>query len=201
MAQTQGVRSRVLVLTDGGDSHGHCCGVAEAEVAKQRRELCLRAVDSLGLSGQTVRFLGYKDGALPHPGQKDFETLTARLSGEFREFQPAAVFAPHPLEGWSDHEAATELTRAALRRSGCQAKLYYYCVWFWFSLPFRKAWNVEWRRARVLDIAAVADRKRAAIDIYLSGKAPCGHPWVGSLPREFLRAFEWKKELFFEADI
>jgi N-acetylglucosamine malate deacetylase 1 len=131
--------------------------------------------------------------------------------------QPDAVFCPHPFEGWSDHIAAEEMARAALaevggQRSGAvggqtvgrsgrwspeRVELYHYCVWFWFSMPLRKAFRVDWRNAVALDIRPVWHLKQKAIQTYLEDLAPCGKPTCGVLPKDFLRAFNWKKELFF----
>jgi hypothetical protein len=68
-------------------------------------------------------------------------------------------------------------------------------------MPLRKALRIDWCRARLLDIRDVYEHKQAAIDEYLRPCAPCGNPWSGVLPREFINAFKWKKELFFEADV
>jgi hypothetical protein len=43
-------------------------------------------------------------------------------------------------------------------------------------------------------------RKQKAIERYMQTCAPCGTPWSGALPKQFLDGFRWEKEVFFKAD-
>lgn len=40
--------------------------------------------------------------------------------------------------------------------------------------------------------------KLSAIHTYVSAKAPCGRPWSGVLPRVFVWANTWNRELYFK---
>lgn len=198
-----GKRTDILFLTDGEASHGGCCSTPAREVGVARRHLAAIANESLGIPEGRLHFLNGKDGQLPHKGQDGFIDLAEKIAEFLKKSAPEAVFCPHPFEGWSDHIAAEELTRAALKMLAPDPvpRLYHYCVWFWYSMPLARSWCIDWRRARLLDITAQLPRKRQAMRTYLDALAPCGHPWVGKLPPQFLRAFDWDKELFFEADI
>lgn len=190
----------VVLLTSGGGSHRSCCRLAESEVAQYREATFRRSVGTLGLAADCLRVLHWTDGAIPRRGSPDFDRAVAELANMLGSLTSSHIFAPHPCEGWSDHVAAEELTRAAVGRSGVAAELYHYCVWFWFSMPLRRSVQVRWRDALTLDISPVFDRKQQAIRAYLDDLAPCGHPWCGRLPREFLEAFQWRRELFFRAN-
>jgi hypothetical protein len=41
-------------------------------------------------------------------------------------------------------------------------------------------------------------RKLQAVDDYVTPLAPCGKPWSGVLPKPFLKAAKWNKELYFK---
>jgi LmbE family N-acetylglucosaminyl deacetylase len=193
----------ILFLTKGEASHQGCCNASIDQIGFERKALAERADRLLGLSQQQLFFLSGKDGNIPHKSHEAFLDMATQIANTIKELSSDVVFCPHPSEGWSDHIAATELTVAAISMlpSSSKPKLYYYCVWFWLSLPLRRALKLDWSKALLLDISEQLSLKRQAMNVYLGELAPCGNPWVGNLPKELLRAFEWGKELFFEADI
>ena len=292
----------IVYLTSGEGSHRGCCGIQEAVVATTRESEARKASAILGVTESCLHFLRLPDGHLPHPGQAGFEEASQKLADIIAATRPDAVFAPHPFEGWSDHVAAEEITREAIKRNaetlkaemlksesgrrktedgrretedgrykargkaealkaemlkparakaeilksaGLEAEdgrlktedggrseclkivpiqLYHYCVWFWFSMPLRKAFKVDWRNAVTVELTGrrtegggqrtedggrgtedgeqetALDRKREAMRVYLDDLAPCGNPYCGRLPGELSRAFEWKRELFFKVE-
>lgn len=196
-----GGQVRVIVLTGGEHAHNKCCNIEGDAVKQARRNLTSMAAIQLSLSADRVVFLDWGDGQIAKGEPEDLSRKVEELAAWIGRLRPEAVFAPHPFEGWADHEAAERITRAAIKRSGVACRLFHYCVWFWFSMPLRKAFKIDWHRARILDIRDVYEKKAAAMDAYLKPCAPCGNPWSGLLPKEFIQAFQWKKELFFEADI
>jgi len=196
-----GGRVEISILTGGERSHERCCQLDGQAVKQARRDLALKAGRCLSLRDGDITFLDWGDGQIGRDDCGQFSRRADELARLIERVRPEAVFAPHPFEGWSDHEAAERITRAAIERSGVKCRLFHYCVWFWFSMPLRRALRIDWRKARLLDIRDVYDRKQAAIDEYLTPCAPCGNPWSGVLPREFLNAFKWKNELFFETDV
>ncbi|OGV64977.1 MAG: hypothetical protein A3K19_16390 [Lentisphaerae bacterium RIFOXYB12_FULL_65_16] len=200
MAAAKGLPVHVLMLTDGGGSHRGCCRADEQEVGRRRRELIAQAAKALGYPADDLHYFGQRDGALPHPGEPGFDELATEMADRIRDIAPATILAPHPLEGWQDHVTAELLARAAIAKLERPVQLIHYCVWFWFSLPLWRGLQLPWRAALTLDIEGVRTRKQAAMNIYLNASAPCGNPWVGRLPQEFLRAFAWQKELYFAAD-
>lgn len=199
----QNKQTDVLFLTDGAASHKGCCDVQASTVSKMRRQLSVQADQLLGIPKDRLTFLDGADGHLPRKNQAGFEEMSKIIATCIRQKKPMAVFCPHPFEGWADHIAASELTVAAMEQGAPEKRphLYYYCVWFWYSLSLKKAFSIDWRKARLLDISEQLPLKRKVMNTYINALAPCGNPWVGRLPAEFLRAFDWHKELFFEANI
>ena len=106
-----------------------------------------------------------------------------------------------------------------LSRQGASRKLCHYCVWVWFSMPILKAARIQWKLARLMALAqgpvnsqkidtmqpspnqnvefSAFECKKAAINLYLEAKAPCGNPTCGVLPLELLEAVAWDRELSF----
>jgi len=199
---SDGKKTDVLFITEGEASHQGCCMVPSSQVGAQRRSLAASANEILGVPQERLEFLEGKDGRLPNKGQDGFNRLAEKIAACLKKAAPDVVFCPHPFEGWSDHVAAEELTRTAIAMLSVNARprLYHYCVWFWYSMSLRRALLIDWRQARLLDISAQLPLKQQAMRIYLDALAPCGNPWIGKLPKEFLRAFDWDKELFFEVD-
>ena len=195
-----GQDAHIFFLTEGETSHLGCCTVPEDLIGSTRHALAFNANAALGISRDKLHFLDGKDGHLPRTGEKGFFKFAEKVADRIERCRPEAIFCPHPFEGWSDHIAAEELTGAAINRLSYEPQLFYYCVWFWYGMPLNRAWHVKWRNARLLDITGQLSLKKRAVNIYLQAKAPCGAPWVGKLPPEFLRAFDWGKELFFKAD-
>lgn len=191
----------VLFLSNGAASHNGCCAITEKDVGTMRRRLAVSSNEILHVTPGHLHFLEEKDGKLPQKGQQGFTSLSINISKLLKIIKPEAVFCPHPFEGWADHIAAAELTCAAITILPAPPHLYYYCVWFWFSMPLKKAFSIDWRKARLLDISEQVPLKQKAMNIYINALAPCGNPWIGRLPSEFLRTFDWNKELFFEANL
>ena len=183
----RGTPPHVIILTGGEGSHRGCCDTSAEEIIAARHQLTLKAAATLGLPESHIHCLHYPDGgvALEH---SETEKLQALLS----ELAPQSVFVPHRGEGWSDHLQAAEIVKHLLK--GQDASIYEYCVWMWYY----NVWCLDYRNARVLPMSRAQHmRKLQAIDEYVTPQAPCGKPWSGVLPKPFLTAAKWKKELYF----
>lgn len=214
----------VLFLTSGGRSHAECCDIPIRDLEARREAVALRATHILGVEQGNIYFFRLDDGGLPQPGTSGFSEVVDRIASLLLKLKPDSVFVPHPLEGWSDHEAAEHLVRNAIvalaeprygqsANGHRKATLYHYCVWFWFSMPLKKMWMVKWRQAITIELKGpVSDSpmtgtsrtphqtKLAAMNAYLEDSCPCGRPSCGVLPGELLRALEWERELIFRVD-
>lgn len=181
----------VVILSGGEHSHAGCCGIDEAELVENRRQLSRRAAGIIGLPPERLHFLGYPDGGIAFDNAE-----TGKFRQLMAELNPNAVFVPHRGEGWSDHLAAAEIARRLVEDAKA-VRLFEYCVWFWYY----NTRSIDWRQARVLKMSPEENRKKQqAIDAYVKPLAPCGRPWSGVLPRVFVKACRWNKELYFEAE-
>ena len=200
MRMELGARVDIVFLTAGEGSHRGCCGGPEREVADARRALAIRAMGVLGLDLDSLHWLGMPDGEVPREGRDGFELVADRLASIIREIGPSEIYCPHPKEVWSDHVAACDLTAAAVAKAGLPCRIRFYLVWAWLNQGLWGLMQLGWRGCRRLDIRSVMDRKQQAIEVYIDEISPrCGKPWSGVLPSDFLKAFEWPVELFFDA--
>lgn len=185
----QGKKVNVVILSGGGKSHSGCCNINEEILISERRDLSRNAAKILGLSLDDLHFLNYPDGNISFESSE-----TLRLAELIDELNPKAVFVPHFGEGWSDHIETGNIVRRLLQDRVC-VKLYEYCVWFWYY----NTRCIDWERARLLKMSNEQHgAKLKAIKEYIEPKAPCGKPWSGVLPRVFIKANSWNKELYFE---
>ena len=186
----RGTPPHVIILTGGEGSHRGCCDTSAEEIIAARHQLTLDAAATLGLPESHIHCLEYSDGGvvLEHPATENLRELLVQLS-------PKALFVPHHDEGWSDHLHAAEITKHLLM--GQDVSIYEYCVWMWYY----NVWRLDYRNARVYRMSrAQHQRKLQAIDEYVTPLASCGKPWSGVLPKPFLKAARWNKELYFKVN-
>lgn len=178
----------VIFLTDGEGSHRNCCSTNPIEIASNRQMLAKRANVSIT---KNIHFLHFPDGGI---GVE--ETSTKEVKKIVKALNPDAIFTPHHFEGWHDHTNTNKI--GSIIAKELNISLYEYCVWFWISMSFSKAFKCRWRNSRFL----IPDqaKKRRAIDIYTQALAPCGKPWSGQLRKQFIKANCWERELYFKAN-
>lgn len=206
----RGMPPHVIILTGGENSHVYCCSLDKNKIVESRHQLTLKAAATLGLPVSHIHCLHYPDGgvALEHPETERLRELlgdvmsmkgnttsplqgTPPIGGE-SEKTKWSVFVPHCGEVWSDHLQAAEITKHLLK--GQDVSVYEYCVWMWYY----NVWRLDSCNARLLRMShAQHQRKLQAIDEYVTSQAPCGKPWSGVLPKPFLKAARWNKELYF----
>lgn len=185
----QGTPPNVIILTRGEGSHRGCCSTSGKDIMHERHKLTLRAAATLGLPESNIHCLEYPDGgiSIEHKETDKLQSLLARLS-------PKAVFIPHKGEGWPDHVKVAGIIKNILKQP---ADIYEYCVWVWYY----NVWNLDYKNARILKMSPMQhQRKLQATELYTTPLAPCGKPWSGVLPKVFLKAAHWEKELYFKAN-
>lgn len=190
----EGKQVELIVMTGGGKSHSGCCTLDEATLIAKRRQLTVKAAALYGLSKEHIHFLDFPDGgiSMEHP---EVSRLKALLDALMNEFRDTAVYYPHRQgEGWPDHIHTSEIVAELCKGLQTKVMQYEYCVWFWFY----NCWKIDWRNARILSMDKQEYRcKQEAINAYILPKAPCGKPWSGVLPKVFVEANRWNKELYF----
>ena len=187
---------RILYLTGGGASHRNCCAVEPDLVVARRRELAIRAASVLGVKSPACTFMDLPDGCLPASAHAGYPSAVSSVAEILDAARPAEIYCTHSLDGWQDHAAASAIVRAAARTASPGAAIFEYLVWAPLSRSSIGLASLPWRRGTCLKIGPWANLKSEAVRCYLSSYAPCGHPWVGHLPPDFTRLFDWPGEVF-----
>ncbi len=186
IAQSQ--TPHIVFMTGGEGSHKGCCDIDAETLSKNRRGLARNINSSLGVKEENLHFLNYPDG-----GIKEEHKETDTLKSLIETIRPATIFVPHWGEGWPDH-LNTRLIGKELAKT-CGADVYEYCVWMWYY----NTWHLNWKQGFIINMTEQEHKNKIkAIEDYTLPTAPCGKPWSGVLPKVFLKAAKWKKELYFK---
>jgi LmbE family N-acetylglucosaminyl deacetylase len=166
----------VLYATDGRLSPSRPDGKPANEAASLpaiRRAEAEAAMRRLGVPVDHLHFLGLPDGALAAQPER----LEAKLRGCIDAVAPRIILAPFRHDQHPDHLAVYRAARTALAGATGVAFLEYF-VYYRFPLlaekDIRRA--VDPRHLLAIDIDAVRDRKRLALEDYTS-QVTCYFPW------------------------
>lgn len=193
-ALSEGKKVKVLILTGGEGAYTEDL-IAKVDLIEKRKALTLKAAAHLGLDAKEITFWDWKDGEIKDTYNKE------RLEQLIIADKPEAIFTPHLFEGWSDHTATTEVVMRVLEELSANIKLFQYCVWIWYSMPYSKLPAMGWKNAySLLMNSKKHTNKRNAIDEYLNPLTTFGEPYSGILPHLFIKANQWNHELFFKID-
>ena len=182
---------QVIVISDGAGSHRGCCKTDDKDIVEGRKASCRMAMEKLGLPADNLMFLGFPDGELLANEDIIFDRVK-QILGNFH----GTLLVPHEQEGWNDHLTVHHVGKRIAKETGCH--LLFYCVWFYFSMPFRKFPRVKWSSAQILSCEEALEKKRMALSIYQNEKAPCGKPYAGVLPDLLWQAVNGEREVYFE---
>lgn len=183
----RGTPPHVIIMTGGEGSHRGCCEVSEERIIAERRQLALKVAGFLGIPISHVHFFDYPD---EHVSIDHSET--EKLRELFAEIQPKTFFVPHWGEGMPDHLQTAEIIKDLMKDK--KVSIYEYCVWMWYY----NVWNLDYKNAYIVKMdRTMHERKLHAVEQYMTPLAPCGKPWSGILPKPFLKAARWNKELYF----
>ncbi len=192
------VRLTVLFLTDGESSHQSCCGISKEEVGAMRRRLAVQACAKLGVSPEDLIWFGLPDGQISCGNGGGFCGTSNDLLRLIDKIEPDAIFAPHPWEPWPDHRAAGEILKKAVNKYRNPVTVYYYPVWLWHGLCLTHLLAIRKMDTIRVDISAVLETKRQALNEYFSSVNPfCNRPYCGTMPKGFTEHFLYPYEIFF----
>lgn len=178
----------IIFMTQGESSHKDCCKVEQNELLSERAKLTDKVLTILNVNKDNIFRLSYPDGSLCYSSKE-----TQKLKNLIEHINPDAIFVPHSREGWNDHIETHNIASKLIKDKNIE--LYAYCVWFWYY----NVWNIDWKNAFTLLMSKKQLKlKSQAIDTYIYPKAPCGKPYSGVLPKVFVWANRWKKELYFK---
>ena len=164
-----------VFLTDGEGSHPGSKSHPPALLAALRRDEARAACRELGVKDDAVAFLALPDGGVPRAGADGFAAAADRLRAALEGLPggpPHTVLTPWRREPHGDHRAAFDLVAAAAGG----ARVVEYCVHLWqvrdpADVPRFGGDDPEVEAVRA-DVAAVRDRKRAAIEAHASQVDP-----------------------------
>lgn len=180
-----GVPVTVVFMTDGAGSHPTF--VDAVELADRRRQEALTACTRLGVDADSTHFLDIPDGHLAACFDEAVVCLTPILAAA----GATQLVLPHPAEPPTDHEATFRIAEHCVARSTADYEALLYPVWLWDQWPFTNPLSAPRARSstravvrsavdhrlglglarslgRRLDVAAVLERKRAALDAHAS---------------------------------
>ena len=187
----RGTPPHVIILTGGEGSHRGCCNTPQDTIVAARHQLTKKATATVGLPLSHIHCLHYPDG-----GVEITHSETEKLKVLLHQLSPNALFLPHRGEGWNDHVRVTGIVKELTKQHSID--IYEYCVWMWYY----NVWKLDNKNARILKMTpAQHQRKLQAIEEYTKPLAPCGKPWSGVLPKAFLKAARWKRELYFKVRV
>ncbi len=158
----------VLFISDGTGSHPQSRTFPSNRLRDTREAEAREALQILGVATDAMRFLRFRDTAVPTAGTADFAAAAERVRRVVADTRPGTIILPWRRDPHCDHRAAWQLIRAALEGQQSQPRLLEYPIWVWElagtgDLPH--AGEVEgWR----LDIAAVLAQKQTAIAAHRS---------------------------------
>lgn len=178
----------VVIMTGGEGSHQGCCNTSSNEIIVARRQLTRNAAAIVGLPIENIHELNYPDGGVSIDNAE-----TNKLKALIDKLHPDTILIPHWGEGWSDHIQTAEIVKQIASNS---TNIWMYCVWVWYYNVWR---GLDWNNAAQLRMTSAEHHlKLAAMDAYIRPLASCGKPWSGVLPKVFVKANSWNRELYFE---
>lgn len=186
----EGKSVSIVFLTKGENTTNK---IDKEKLITERKKLALSALQYVGQPLEKVFFLDYEDGKV---NSSNPETL--KLKELIEQINPKAIFVTHKYEGWNDHvQANSIISKIAFEK---KIKAFEYCVWFWYTMPFNKIFDIKWVNARHIQMNR-KDRKFkiSAINIYTKEREPLTCiQYSGALPKILIKSCGWSQEFYFE---
>ena len=176
------VAVKVLVVSDGTQSHPNSIAYPPLTLKQLREKESLAALAVLGVAPEAVIFLGLPDGAVPSASaevtaRESENAKTSTRSQKYRDaissicqyltkLTPSIIFLPWRKDPHPDHRASWQLFATACKQLNYGSRIIEYPIWDWDReqrQDFPSSLNV-WR----LDISEVLELKRWAIAQYRS---------------------------------
>jgi LmbE family N-acetylglucosaminyl deacetylase len=169
----QGCRVRILVVSDGTQSHPNSRHYPAAKLRALRESETRSAMAILGVDAADIEFLGLADGSVPMmPSDAsvpaDFSAAVQACCNSLKTWQPTLIFLPWRSDPHLDHRATWQLIHAAVQRLELSVRLVEYPIWDWDPEQRRDSSDQERVSAWRLDIDSVVQLKQEAIAAYRS---------------------------------
>jgi LmbE family N-acetylglucosaminyl deacetylase len=178
----------IIFLTRGENAESK---ISPKILREERTKLAKKTLLSVHQSLDHVFFLDFIDGEVDIQNPE-----TEKLKRLIDQIHPNNIFVPHIFDGHDDHAQSNIIIRSLIIDK--HIKLYEYCVWLWYSMPFKKVFSINWRNERYLKMEKDTYRfKKEAIKLYLNEADSEGNPYSGNLPRILISSCSQKKEIYF----
>jgi LmbE family N-acetylglucosaminyl deacetylase len=123
----QGVRGKVVIVSDGGGSHPNSRAYPPDRLSSLREEEARQAGAELGLKPEDILFLRLPDRFVPYKGE-DAERAIGVIADCVGEIGAGSLFVSWRHDPHCDHEASYRIAREVHRRVG-KVRLLEYVVW------------------------------------------------------------------------
>jgi LmbE family N-acetylglucosaminyl deacetylase len=155
----QGLRGRVVIVSDGAGSHPNSKAYPPDRLIALREDEAKQAGAALGLRPEEMLFLGLPDRFVPFEGEEAERAIEAILDCA-REIGAGSLFVSWRHDPHCDHEASYRIAREVQRRVG-KVKLFEYVVWGHTLPPSTKVDPIRSAFRISIDHEAMEKKRRA----------------------------------------
>jgi LmbE family N-acetylglucosaminyl deacetylase len=195
----QGVRGKVVIVSDGAGSHPNSRAYPPDRLASLREEEARQAGAELGLRPEEMLFLGLPDRFVPYKGE-DAERAINVIADCADEIGAGSLFVSWRHDPHCDHEASYRIAREVQRRVG-EVRLFEYVVWGHTLPPSTEVDPIRSGFRIGIDDEAMEKKRRAIAAHRSQTTALIDDDPGGFLFRQIdLAYFDLPYEFFFESD-
>jgi LmbE family N-acetylglucosaminyl deacetylase len=126
-ARRQGLRRKVIIVSDGAGSHPKSKAYPPERLTSLRKVEAKRAGAALGLKQEDMIFLRLPDRFVPHGGE-EAEGAIAAIVDCVRELDAGSIFVSWRYDPHCDHKASYRIAREVQHRVS-EVRLFEYVVW------------------------------------------------------------------------
>jgi LmbE family N-acetylglucosaminyl deacetylase len=201
MLRARGAKVRILVISDGTQSHPNSRKYPAPTLRSIRKNETLAAMQLLGVEKADITFMQLPDSAVPSTESPTFNAATDLCHAYLAATAPQLLILPWRNDSHPDHRATWQLFAAAQDRCTFAPRTLEYPIWGW-SLDRRKSIATRLLNPWRLDISPVVDLKQQAIAAYRSQIADLidDDPTGFRLSPEMLANFAHPWEIYLESD-
>jgi LmbE family N-acetylglucosaminyl deacetylase len=195
----QGLRGKVIVVSDGAGSHPNSKAYPPDRLRLLREAEARQAGAELGLKLEDMLFLGLPDRFVPCVGE-EAERAIDKIVQCVEQIGARSIFVSWRYDPHCDHEASYQIARKAQRRGG-ELRLFEYVVWGHTVPPSTKVDQIPGGFRIRLDLEAL-EKKRRAIAAHRSQTSDLidDDPDGFRFTQSSLARFDLPYEFFFESD-
>ena len=161
----QGLRGKVVIVSDGAGSHPNSKAYPPERLIPLREEEAKRAGAELGLSPEDILFLRLPDRFVPHQGEAAERAIGSILNC-VREIGAGSLFVSWRHDPHHDHGASYQIARQVQGRVG-GVRLFEYVVWGHTLPPSTEIGSIR-SGFRIRIDEETLERKRRAIAAHRS---------------------------------